>query len=351
MLQQIPSLAPPRPLATGSNAAAQVQPLRTQPLRGATAAAEAPVLPEQRPPRPVSPFREPGLQQRVAAAQQGLDYVEGLQQRLSALQGGLGAALAGGDAEALRQPLRDLDQAWQQREAAAGGMLDGRLRLVEPGQARTLFTVRGLDLAALAEAGAETLKLSLPGQPRPLSFALDPSRGTASAVEALNRLLQPAGVRVAAAGTELLFSAAETAWPALRDGLRISGNGLRFPSGQAMPARLEVAGEALQPAQWRLDDPAALRASMTQANRAQAALELAKSGLGARLGGLDGATSSTPADLAELQHFVEAFAQRHGTGAPEPLGYEEAAALMPAVRGVRRELVQQLLQRRPAAAT
>lgn len=338
---QIPSLAPPRPLATGSSAAAQLQPLRAPPRSAVAAADLRAVQQPERPPRPASPFREPGLQQRVAAAQQGLDYVDGLQQRLSSLQGGLGEALAGGDAEALRQPLRDLDQAWQQREAAAGGTLDGRLRLVEPGQARKLFTVRGLDLAALGEAGVETLKLSLPGQPRPLSFALDPSRGTAAAVEALNRLLQPAGVRAAVAGSELLFSAAETAWPALRDGLRISGNGLRFPSGQAMPARLEVAGEALQPAQWRLDDPAALRASLAQANKAQAALTAAKSGLGERLSGLDGAASSTPADLAELQDFVRAFAQRHGADAP--LGYEEAAGLMPAVKGLQRERVLRLL--------
>lgn len=338
---QIPSLAPPRPLATGSNAAAQLQTLRGQ-TRSAVAAAEVrAVQPPERPPRPISPFREPGLHQRVAAAQQGLDYAEGLQQRLGALQSGLSAALAGGDSEALRQPLRDLDQAWQQRETAAGGMLDGRLRLVEPGQARKLFTVRGLDLAALAEAGAETLKLSLPGQARPLSFALDPSRGTSSAIAELNRLLQPAGVRAAVAGSELLFSSAETAWPALRDGLRISGNGLRFPSGQAMPARLEVAGEALQPAQWRLDDPAALRASLAQASKAQAALDAAKSGLNARLSDLDGAASSTPADLAELQDFVQAFAQRHGADAP--LGYEEAAGLMPAVKGLQRERVLRLL--------
>nr|WP_316638557.1 hypothetical protein [uncultured Roseateles sp.] len=339
---QIPSLAPPRPLAAGSKAAAQLPPLGAQPLRSAAVGARA-VSPPERLLQPVSPFREPGLQQRVAAAQQGLDYVDGLQQRLDSMQRGLDAALAGGDAVALRQPLRDLDQAWQQREAAAGGMLDGRLRLVEPGQARKLFTVRGLDLAALAEAGAETLKLSLPGQPRPLSFVLDPSRGTAAAIEALNRLLQPAGVRAAVAGSELLFSAAETAWPALRDGLRISGNGLRFPSGQAMPARLEAAGEALQPAQWRLDDPAALRASLAQANKAQAALDAAKSGLDARLAGLDGTASSTPGDLAELQDFVQSFDQRYGADAQAPLGYEEAAGLMPAVKGLQRERVQRLL--------
>lgn len=340
---QIPFLAPPRPLAAGSSPAAAVLPLRAPP-RSAVAGAELrAVQPPERSPLTVSPFREPGLQQRVAAAQQGLDYVEGLQQRLETVQRGLSTAMNGGDAEGLRQPLRDLDQAWQQRETAAGGMLDGRLRLVEPGQARKLFTVRGLDLAALAEAGAETLKLSLPGQARALSFALDPSRGTASAIAELNRLLQPAGVRAAMAGSELMFSVAETAWPALRDGLRISGNGLRFPSGQAMPARLEVAGEALQSAQWRLDDPAALRASLAQVGRAQAALDAAESGLCARLTGLDGAASSTPADQGELQAFVEAFAQRHGADAQEPLGYEEAAGLMPAVKGLQRERVQRLL--------
>ncbi|WIT11378.1 hypothetical protein PFX98_21155 [Paucibacter sediminis] len=344
-MSSIPALAAPRASGEGPGRAAAAPlagPALARELVAASrqpAAASASEGSGGRTLRPASPYREPGLQQRVAAYQQGLDHVDGLLAQLQRFKADL---LAQAEPAALQRRLQDLTLAWQQRPQA--GVLDAQLRLVEPGQARQRFAIRGLDLASLRDDGPETLRLALPGRAATINVPIDPAAGPQAQLRRIDQLLAPAGVRVSAPGGELQFSVAEAAWPVLREGLSLRGDGRRFPSGQLVRARLEPLGEALQPAQWRLDGAAAQRETLARLAQAQLQLQQARAGLSERVAGLQPVAGQAEerASAAAMQGLAAGFAAEHGDAA-KPMDYETYAALAPALKGLRRECVQQLL--------
>ena len=302
-----------------------------------------------------TPLREPGLQQRLGSLQQGAAYLDELGRTLQELKNGLSQSLArpGTAATAgLADKLQALQLQWNARAAEGGGALDATLQVVPEGETtRQRFRLRGLDLNSLAAAGTETLRLALPGQARSIAVPLD-GRGLQPALQTLQRALAPTGLRVDTSGGSLQFSVAEADWPALRDGLGIKGDGKRFPSGQTVRALLDPAADALTPGAWRIDSPEAQRRSLVQLLQAQQQLGQARQQLEQQLNAASSSAAQTAAaaqggaaEAEALAVFAAEFAR-----APQEatLDYGRLSALAPALLGLHRAQVQQLLL--PAAA-
>ncbi|MFT7723749.1 MAG: hypothetical protein QM788_13125 [Roseateles sp.] len=326
------ALAPaaPAPLASAPGVPAAARPLR--PMAAGQAA------------------REPGAQQRVGALQQGLAYAQQLDAALQQLKSGLSLTLARqlpASALDLQARVDGVARLWQAREAEAGGRIDARLQAVpESREPQREFSLRGLDGNSLAAAGAETLRLTLPGQGRALSIHLD-GRGRDSHLRAVAQGLAGLGVQTRAqADGGVLLAVSESRWPMLRDGLQLRGDGRRFPSGQPVRAMLDARPDALQPARWQVDDAEAQRTSLAGVVQAQQQLGLARQALGQRL---EAAAAAAPApDAAEAASAARLAAHFAEAGQGAPLDYEQLSALLPAVSGVHRARVDQLLA--PGAA-
>lgn len=320
------------PLATAGRAVAPapVPSVEAQPLRAAAPGAAA---------------REPGAQQRLGALQQGLAYAQRLDASLQQLKSGLSLTLARNlPASALDLPARvdGIARLWQARETEAAGQIDARLQAVAEGrQPQREFSLRGLDGNSLAASGAETLRLTLPGQGRALSIHLD-GQGLDSHLRAVAQGLAGLGVQTRAqADGGVVLAVAEARWPALRDGLQLRGDGRRFPSGQPVRAALDARPDAMQPSGWRVDGAEAQRASLARVVQAQQQLGLARQALGQRL---QAASAMAPApDAAEAAAVARQARDFAEAGQGAPLDYEQLCELLPAVAGVHRARVDQLL--------
>lgn len=293
-----------------------------------------------------APSREPGLQQQLGRLQQGLDYLDRLAQTLQGLKSSLSRSLAQGQASAmLPQQVNQLSQLWQQRPQQSGGRVDSQLQASQADEpARQRFKLRGLDLTVLERGGAETLRLQVPGRASSqgaamtLSVTLD-GEGTESQLQTLARALAPAGLTVDAQGQDLVFSIAESQWPALRDGLTVRGDGKRFPSGQPVRARLDAAPEALQPQQWSVSDAVGQRQALGQVLQAQPRLAKAREALGEQLRDVQSqAEPVSGLNASEAQTLAGGLEARLNQG-----DYAVQQALMPALRGLHKQRVRQLL--------
>ncbi|OWQ93125.1 hypothetical protein CDN99_01065 [Roseateles aquatilis] len=292
--------------------------------------------------------REPGAQLQLGRLQQGLEYLDRLAAAMQRLKGGLSDTLArqAAPSPALSGQVDQLRHLWSQRSRDAGGRVDGDLQPApEDGAARQRFKLRGLDLAVLQQGGRETLRLQLPGQPlesgattKPIAVAVTlDGEGSQQQLQSLMKALSPAGVTVQAQGQEIVFSVAESQWPALRDGMTLRGEGRRFPSGQPVRALLEPAPEALQPQRWDVKEAAGQRQALGQLLQAQPKVTKARERLSEQLDAAAGraAPALAPAQAGALAETLS----RTLSGAE----YSDVGALLPALRGMHRDRVQQLL--------
>jgi len=290
-------------------------------------------------------YRQPEQQLRLGNLQQGLAYAAQLDTALQQMKSELTRALVGSqdaNESALQSRRGSVQQLWQQRSVASAGQLDGQLNGVSEGEvARQHFRIRGLDVAALSLTGSETLRLALPGHPRPLSMQFD-GQGLQAHLRSLQRALAPTPLRLEAQDGELGFSVPEAQWPTVRDGLSLRGDGKRFPSGQMVRAVLEAQAQALTPQTWQLDTIEGQRLALAQLLKAQQQLRSSQSTLA-----LDLASASevavegrTPEATAQIEQFASGFAAIAERSA---LDYRQLSELVPAVIGLRRSQVQQLL--------
>ncbi|WAC75562.1 hypothetical protein OU995_13020 [Roseateles sp. SL47] len=293
--------------------------------------------------------RQPGQQQRLGRLQQGLDYLDRLASSVQQLKSGISDTLArrAAPSETLNQQVDQLRQLWEQRPQEAGGRVDAQLQAADSpdASARQRFKLRGLDLAVLQHGGRETLRLQLPGQAVPqgagtsakpvqLSVTLQ-GEGTQEQLQGLAKALAPAGLQLQVQGQDIIFQVSEAQWPALRDGMTVRGEGKRFPSGQPVRAMLEPAPEALQPQRWNLQDTSGQREALGQLLQVQPRLAQARLVLGQQLQQVSrpGLTASSEAD--GLASDI--------TDAMQSLDFQSLGALLPAVQGLHRQRVQQLL--------
>lgn len=334
------------PAALASSGANTAQPLASGQTREKPVVIDVAAAP-LRAPDGASPAREPGAQRHLGRLQQGLDYLDRLAAAMQQLKGGLSDTLARQTppSAALSGQVDQLRQLWSQRSRDAGGRVDAELQAAPgDGAARQRFKLRGLDLAVLQHGGKETLRLQLPGQPQEsgaagratvIAVSLD-GEGTQQQLQALTKALSPAGLSVQAQGAEIVFSVAESQWPALRDGLTLRGEGKRFPSGQPVRALLEPSAEALQPQRWDVQSSTGQRQALGQLLQAQPKVAQARARLHEQL---ESAARSVPS-MAPAQADALAATLAAGLSGAE---YSDVGALLPALRGLHRQRVRQLL--------
>jgi hypothetical protein len=286
-----------------------------------------------------SAAREPGLQTRVGALQQGADYLDRLGQSVQDFKQRLSLAIARGDGDtaALQASVDRIEALWQARRTDAGGQLDAQLQPPSGAPAQQRFQVRGLDAASLQGGGPETLNLRVPGLPTQARVQIQ-GDSAAQGAKALRDALAPAGVQLGAQGGTLWFSVDESRWPALRDGLAVQGNGRRFPSGQSVRPALDPAPAAVDTRQWRVGSVDERRATLRSLTQVQARIAKARQGCDAALG-----QSSVPVSDADLGTDAAAALGRTLGSAMQDADFKQLAALSPALRGLHRERVRQML--------
>ena len=283
--------------------------------------------------------RDPQFNQRVAAGQQTLVYLDTLTNSLDRLKTDLSAQLAG---PAVRRPIaQDIAQVqalWQQRQAATQGRLDAQLRFTPDAEARQHFQVRGLDQRSLQSGERETLAFTTgsagPVDQRVRTAVIDPAYDESAVRRLLDHTLAPAGVRVAQAGDgQVVLSTPESQWPAVRDGLSVKGGGIRFPGQQFHRVRTEPEAPALQPQAWKADTPAEQRQTLQQVLPALAQARHARQTVQASLDQAGQALSSSPiaSEAAWAQQFAKDF-----SAIADQAGYGLFAAVAPAVQGLSR---------------
>lgn len=296
---------------------------------------------------PVS--RQPGQQQRLGRLQQGLDYLDRLAASVQQIKTGLSDTLArrAAPSDSLNQQVEQLRQLWSQRAEASGGRVDAQLQAADgpDANARQRFKLRGLDLTVLQQGGRETLRLQLPGQAvpqgegtssKPVQLAVTlQGEGTQEQLNVLAKALAPAGLEVLVQGQDIVFQMSEAQWPALRDGLTVRGEGKRFPSGQPVRAMLEPAPEALQPQRWNLQDVKGQREALGQLLQAEPRLAQARQTLGQQW---QQTVKPVVTNADEAKDLVSDI-----TSSMKTLDFQSLGALLPAVQGLHRQRVQQLL--------
>ncbi|MBS0372591.1 MAG: hypothetical protein JSS57_25725 [Proteobacteria bacterium] len=284
-----------------------------------------------------------GFNRQTSALQQTRVFTGRAQALLVDLKKGLGDALAGqpaADARAAQQVRRFADL-WQARPVATDGSVDGALRLVDAGTARQGFRLRGLDTPNVAAGDAEKLQFSVRGQASP-PVSIEPGLSPVTLGRRLDLALAPLGVRVAAdADGVLLFSAAETDWPAVRDSLQIKGEGRRYPTGQFSRVRIDANAAAIRPDTWQADSPAAQRQTLRAVVLAGQALETLQSTTDSALAHL---AADVGAPDAEEAQRAQGLATQFETQA-RTASFAALADVLPATHGLTRERVSALLGR------
>lgn len=284
------------------------------------------------------------LQNDVSGAQQAIDFLEQSAAQLRALKTDLAAKLATRQMRdgQVEQRVRQFSDTWRNRTQASGGTLDAQLNFsTQPSTQR--FTVRGMTLANLRNGARETLAISLGGGTSGLrSVHLAPGLSDAEIVSRFDQALAPAGVRVSVSKDgELVFSSAESAWPAVRDSLAVQGSGIRFPAGQLARVKAEAEVPIVVPEGWGTSDIEAMRATLQQVTQALAHVEAALSKVRQELAA---ATQRVQSDLPEVEvagmgQMAEVFANV----ANEP-GYSALVSLTSALVGINRDRVVSLLR-------
>lgn len=281
--------------------------------------------------------RDPQFNQRVAAAQQTLAWLDTLTTRLDKLKTDLSAQLAGPAVQRpLAQDIAQVQALWQQRQDATQGRLDAQLRFTPDTEARQRFRVPGLDQRSLRSGERETLAFTTgaagPADQRVRTAVIDPAYDEAAVRRLLDHTLAPAGVRVAQADDgQVVLSTPESQWPAVRDGLSVKGGGIRFPGQQFHRVRTEPEAPALQPQTWKADTPAEQRQTLQQVLPALAQARQARQSVQPTLDQAEQALSTPPpaSEAAWAQQFAKDF-----SSIAEQAGYGLFAAVAPAVQGL-----------------
>lgn len=295
------------------------------------------------------------LNQRVAASQRTIEFLERADAQLQSLRTMLAAQGGAGRGEPDTDVISDItrqiqrfDALWRERAAATGGALDSQLDQVEPGTAQFRFKVRGLTLETLANGEPETLYLAVGGRTQhAVAVAIEPGLDATAIAQRFDRALASSGVRVSRDQRgELIFSVREDDWTNAREMLAVKGDGRRFPTGQFAPARIVPEEPLIRPEQWTLDDPMARRATLQKVVTAQEAVRHARQ-LAIEALDDEGRNLHTQDPEARAQEgdwctsFVRTFEATAGRG-----DYRSLTALSSALLGISRDRVTALLAQR-----
>ncbi|WP_296946653.1 hypothetical protein [uncultured Massilia sp.] len=276
------------------------------------------------------------MQDGVARAQQAIDYLDRVATQLESLKSQLTAKLAGSRAgTAQQQPqidthARQLASTLAARKKDGGGGLDANLNFsAQPATQR--FRIRALDIDALQQSAPQTISFSIGNTGGPqMAATITQDQSTEEAARAIDRAIAPMGVRASLDdGGALVFSTAESNWPAIKDSIAVSGRGR--VATEEVPVQLA-------PQQWNSSNTDGLRQSLREVvqalERVHRSQDAASNALSAAT--VEYAASQTPPPEVEIaaDEFASAAA---GTD------YESLLSLTSALVGVSRERVLALL--------
>jgi len=291
--------------------------------------------------------RDAQINQRIAAGQQTLAYLDELASRIETLKSDLSAQLANPALQRpLDQQLQGVGALWAQRQSTTLGSLDGQLRYHPNGGAQQSFQVRGLDQRALQSSERETLSFSTgaagPAEQRVQTVIFEAGQDEASRVRLLDHSLAPVRIRVRqSAQGEVLLTTPEAQWPAVRDGLSIKGGGIRFPGQQAPRVKVEAQADAIAPARWSAADDSSQRHTLQQLVPALRQIQHTRQSVRSDLESAGAQLQDRAA--VDTSRWAQGFAQDFAAISERP-PYAVFAAVAPAVQGISRPRVQALLK-------
>jgi hypothetical protein len=274
-----------------------------------------------------------GLQEGVARAQQALDYLERVAGQLETLKGELSAKLAstrGAKRPQLDNHVRQLARTLAARKPDAGGSVDANLNFsAQPATQR--FRIPSLDIDALRQNAPQTVAFSVGSVGGPqLAATITPEQTNDEVARAIDRALAPLGVRAAANGNGgLVFGTPEANWPAVRDGIAVSGRG-RVATEEVQPD--------LAPQHWNTANTDALRQSLREVVQALERVHRSQSAASNTLSVASAQVAQAQTPPPDVTLAAEDFASAAGN-----TDYDSLLALTSALVGVSRERVLALL--------
>lgn len=300
------------------------------------------------------------LQDGVARAQQALDYLERVAGQLENLKGEISAKLSAGSragqrnakagaqattqsssqgssAQQLEAQVRQLSAALAARKSSAGGSVDANLDFTSAPSTQR-FRIRALDLDTLQQNAPQTLAFSVGGVGGPqMAATVTADQTQDEAARAIDRALAPLGVRAGVDSQGLVFSTAETNWPAVKDSIAVSGRG-RVATEEVAPA--------LAPQQWGIDSGTtttagnadALRQSLREVVQALARVRSSQDAASTALSAASDQVTAASTPPPDVNLAADEFAS-----AAANTNYDSLLALSSALVGVSRERVLALL--------
>lgn len=178
------------------------------------------------------------LNRQLSSMQLAERYLTDLEGRLAGLKLSLSRMIGSAEPEqraAAQQALQQVNELLQQRMQRAGGAVDAGFKLSLNEPLRIRFSLQGLEsMQAIQRAGAEILVFSGGRQlPEPLAVVLEEGLSEQQILRRFNASLGQAGLRAELGENgQLLFSARESDWQALRGQLAVQGEGKLFPKEQ-----------------------------------------------------------------------------------------------------------------------
>jgi len=274
------------------------------------------------------------LQSEVARAQQAIDYLARLASQLEALKADLRARLSGRGAAASRElesRVRQLAVALEGRRQQAGDGVDGALDFDAEAGAQQRFRIQGMTIASFKTGVAQTVGFSVGSAGGPqLAATIEPGMTPEQIAQRLDRTLAPVKVRAGLDQEgELVFSTRETAFSGIKDAIAVTGRG-RVDTVALPPA--------LEPKNWELGNPDALRQSLREVVQALARVRRSQDAASVALSTAMAQNAQPEIPSAELAMIAQDF-----TATAAGHDYDSLLAITSALVGVSRDRVTALL--------
>jgi len=274
------------------------------------------------------------LQSEVARAQQAIDYLARVASQLEALKADLSARLSGRGAAASRElesRVRQLAVALEGRRQQAGDGVDAALDFDGVAGAQQRFRIQGMTVASLKSGSTQTMGFSVGSAGGPqLAATIEPDMTPEQIAQRLDRTLAPVKVRAGLDQEgELVFTTRESTFGGIKDAIAVTGRG-RVDTAPLPPT--------LDPKNWELGNPDALRQSLREVVQALARVRRSQDAASMALSGAMAKNAQPAIPSAELAMIAQDF-----TATAASHDYDSLLAITSALVGVSRDRVTALL--------
>ncbi|WP_137175215.1 hypothetical protein [Massilia sp. HP4] len=274
------------------------------------------------------------LQSEVARAQQAIDYLARIAGQLETLKADLSARLSGRGAAASRElesRVRQLAASLEGRRQQAGDGVDAALDFDGVAGAQQRFRIQGMNIASFKSSGTQTMGFSVGSAGGPqLAATIEPGMTPEEIARRLDRTLAPVKVRAGLDQEgELVFTTRESTFGGIKDAIAVTGRG-RVDTVAVPPA--------LEPKNWELGNPDALRQSLREVVQALARVRRSQDAASLALSSAMAKNAQPAIPSAELAMIAQDF-----TATAASHDYDSLLAITSALVGVSRDRVTALL--------